>query len=104
MKIPWNLFHEQSSLPPAWASIIAGVSVLTSLSLSSFLVFEHLSAYKNPEVSSPSSEEFFFICSKLFAGLVFTGAEVSHWCGINGSLLCNRVGGYFSCDTMKNTY
>ncbi|CAA7391259.1 unnamed protein product [Spirodela intermedia] len=50
MKIPWNLFHGlSSSLPPIWATIVAGVFVLASLSLSGFLIFEHLSAYRNPE-------------------------------------------------------
>lgn len=35
---------------PIWASLIAGVLVVVTLSLSLYLVFEHLSAYKNPEV------------------------------------------------------
>ncbi|KAJ0077439.1 hypothetical protein Patl1_35714 [Pistacia atlantica] len=34
---------------PLWASLIAGVLVVVTLSLSMYLVFEHLSAYKNPE-------------------------------------------------------
>lgn len=34
---------------PTWASLIAGAFVLITLSLSMYLVFEHLSAYKNPE-------------------------------------------------------
>ncbi|MQM22960.1 hypothetical protein Taro_056020 [Colocasia esculenta] len=50
MKIPETLYHVlSSSFPPTWASVIAGVFVLVSLSLSLFLIFEHLSAYKNPE-------------------------------------------------------
>lgn len=35
---------------PSWALVAAGIFVLTSLSLSMFLIFEHLSSYKNPEV------------------------------------------------------
>ncbi|PKA47817.1 hypothetical protein AXF42_Ash020220 [Apostasia shenzhenica] len=35
--------------PPAWATAIAGVFVAISVSLSIFLLFHHLSAYKNPE-------------------------------------------------------
>ncbi|ERM96148.1 hypothetical protein AMTR_s00001p00045520 [Amborella trichopoda] len=34
---------------PPWAAIVAGTLVLVTLSLSMFLIFEHLSAYKNPE-------------------------------------------------------
>ncbi|XP_077220706.1 protein LAZ1-like isoform X2 [Tasmannia lanceolata] len=32
-----------------WAPVVAGVFVIISLSLSMFLLFEHISAYKNPE-------------------------------------------------------
>uniref|UniRef100_A0A5B6ZI85 Uncharacterized protein n=1 Tax=Davidia involucrata TaxID=16924 RepID=A0A5B6ZI85_DAVIN len=35
--------------PPTWASLVAGVLVLLTLTLSIYLLFEHLSAYKNPE-------------------------------------------------------
>jgi hypothetical protein len=35
---------------PVWATIISGLFVAVSLSLSLFLLFNHLSAYKNPEV------------------------------------------------------
>ncbi|XP_031491881.1 protein LAZ1 isoform X2 [Nymphaea colorata] len=34
---------------PTWASAVAGTFVLLTLAFSIFLVFEHLSAYKNPE-------------------------------------------------------
>ncbi|KAL6652224.1 hypothetical protein ACP70R_011149 [Stipagrostis hirtigluma subsp. patula] len=34
---------------PTWASLIAGFFVLLSLSLSMYLILEHLSAYNNPE-------------------------------------------------------
>lgn len=38
------------SSTPTWASLVAGVFVLITLSLSMYLLFEHLSSYKNPEV------------------------------------------------------
>ncbi|GAV60126.1 Solute_trans_a domain-containing protein [Cephalotus follicularis] len=34
---------------PAWATLVAGFFLLLSLALSMYLLFEHLSAYKNPE-------------------------------------------------------
>uniref|UniRef100_A0A0E0KTX8 Uncharacterized protein n=1 Tax=Oryza punctata TaxID=4537 RepID=A0A0E0KTX8_ORYPU len=34
---------------PTWATLVAGFFVLLSLSLSMYLIFEHLSAYNNPE-------------------------------------------------------
>ena len=33
-----------------WAMLVAGVFVLFSLSLSTFLLFDHLSTYNDPEV------------------------------------------------------
>jgi hypothetical protein len=41
---------------PVWATIISGLFVLVSLSLSLFLLFNHLSAYKNPEVVNGASD------------------------------------------------
>ncbi|XP_057436648.1 protein LAZ1 isoform X2 [Lotus japonicus] len=35
--------------PPVWATIVASVFLLMTLTLSMYLLFEHLSAYKNPE-------------------------------------------------------
>ncbi|XVF68051.1 hypothetical protein PTKIN_Ptkin10aG0172100 [Pterospermum kingtungense] len=35
--------------PPIWATLIAGVLLVMTLSLSMYLIFEHLSSYKNPE-------------------------------------------------------
>jgi hypothetical protein len=35
--------------PPVWATIIAAAFLLTTITLSVYLLFEHLSAYKNPE-------------------------------------------------------
>ncbi|XP_058090669.1 protein LAZ1 isoform X2 [Magnolia sinica] len=35
--------------PPTWAALVAGALVVLTLSLSLYLLFEHLSAYKNPE-------------------------------------------------------
>ncbi|CAB80501.1 putative protein [Arabidopsis thaliana] len=37
---------------PAWASFMAGAFLVLTLSLSLFLVFDHLSTYKNPEFAS----------------------------------------------------
>ncbi|KAJ3680446.1 hypothetical protein LUZ60_016724 [Juncus effusus] len=34
---------------PVWATVVAGFFVLLSLSLSTYLIFEHLSTYNNPE-------------------------------------------------------
>ncbi|GKV24190.1 hypothetical protein SLEP1_g33829 [Rubroshorea leprosula] len=38
-----------SNSPPLWATLIAGVFLVITLSLSMYLLFEHLNAYKNPE-------------------------------------------------------
>ncbi|XP_017630609.1 protein LAZ1-like isoform X2 [Gossypium arboreum] len=35
--------------PPIWATFVAGVFSIITISLSLFLIFEHLSSYKNPE-------------------------------------------------------
>ncbi|XP_057464459.1 protein LAZ1-like isoform X2 [Actinidia eriantha] len=35
--------------PPSWATLLAGAFVVLTLTLSIYLLFEHLSAYKNPE-------------------------------------------------------
>jgi len=37
------------SSPPTWATVIAAAFLLITLALSMYLLFEHLSAYKNPE-------------------------------------------------------
>ncbi|KAK6946524.1 Organic solute transporter subunit alpha/Transmembrane protein 184 [Dillenia turbinata] len=42
-------FNVLTYSPPIWASLIAGAFVLMTLTLSMYLLFEHLSAYKNPE-------------------------------------------------------
>ena len=44
---------------PIWATLVAGFFMLLALSLSMYLIFEHLSAYNNPEVSS------FYFCSPI---------------------------------------
>ncbi|KAI3700479.1 hypothetical protein L2E82_45109 [Cichorium intybus] len=36
--------------PPPWPTVVAGVFVFISLTPSSYLLFEHLSTYKNPEM------------------------------------------------------
>lgn len=52
MRIP--TYHDLVSLfayaTPIWASLSAGALVVVTLSLSMYLLFDHLSAYKNPEV------------------------------------------------------
>ncbi|KAL5562361.1 hypothetical protein UlMin_032108 [Ulmus minor] len=45
----FTLFINLAYSPPTWASLVAGALVLLALSLSIYLLFEHLSAYKNPE-------------------------------------------------------
>ncbi|CAL9112717.1 unnamed protein product [Musa textilis] len=50
MKITEQLYQSLLSYsPPIWATAIGGVSVVVTLFLSMFLLFQHLSAYKNPE-------------------------------------------------------
>ncbi|WOK98412.1 protein LAZ1 [Canna indica] len=50
MKIIDQLYMSLSSYsPPGWATTISGVLVAITLFLSMFLIFQHLSAYKNPE-------------------------------------------------------
>lgn len=46
-----NLVVALKFSPPLWTTIVVGVFVLISLSLSIYLMFEHFSAYKNPNVS-----------------------------------------------------
>ncbi|CAN0878726.1 Protein LAZ1 [Linum grandiflorum] len=41
--------HNLGYSPPIWASLIGGAFMALSLSLSCYLLLEHLSAYKNPE-------------------------------------------------------
>ncbi|XP_040870643.1 protein LAZ1 isoform X3 [Glycine max] len=44
-----NILIQLFSSPPAWATLIAAAFLLLTLALSMYLLFEHLSAYKNPE-------------------------------------------------------
>ncbi|KAF3963833.1 hypothetical protein CMV_011819 [Castanea mollissima] len=44
-----GLVTSLTSTAPLWASLISGSLVLFTLALSIYLLFEHLSAYKNPE-------------------------------------------------------
>ncbi|KAL8158860.1 hypothetical protein V2J09_000397 [Rumex salicifolius] len=48
MTIDFNLLGSDYTAP-TWAVVIAGASVILTLGLSLYLLFEHLSAYKNPE-------------------------------------------------------
>ncbi|MBA0655324.1 hypothetical protein Gotri_007238, partial [Gossypium trilobum] len=34
--------------PPIWATLIAGVFLVIALTLSVYLIFQHLSSYKHP--------------------------------------------------------
>lgn len=45
----FSLFAALKSSAPTWPYLLAGVFVFISLTLSIYLLFEHLSAYKNPE-------------------------------------------------------
>lgn len=45
-----NWLSEDGYSTPIWAVLIAGTFVVVTLTLSIYLMFEHLSAYKNPEV------------------------------------------------------
>jgi len=52
---------------PTWAILISGFFMLLSVSLSMYLIFEHLSAYNNPEVyftTTPCSVmgTFYIVC------------------------------------------
>ncbi|XP_068646574.1 protein LAZ1-like isoform X2 [Aristolochia californica] len=50
MRTAGLLFNKAVNLfPPSWAAIIAGAFVLITISLSMYLLFEHLSGYNNPE-------------------------------------------------------
>ena len=95
------LYH----FPPTWAALVASFFVLITLSLSLFLLMQHLSAYKNPEVfflllwihsvsftiGLHASVFWYF----KFHWLFLSGAEVSHWCYLNGSMLCCWIGNSF---------
>ncbi|RWR90587.1 protein LAZ1 isoform X1 [Cinnamomum micranthum f. kanehirae] len=50
MGLVWNLYISALDYyPPTWAAVVAGFLVVITLSLSLFLLFQHLSAYNNPE-------------------------------------------------------
>uniref|UniRef100_A0A0D9W880 Protein LAZ1 n=1 Tax=Leersia perrieri TaxID=77586 RepID=A0A0D9W880_9ORYZ len=51
MRINFRLFEPLLAeyTTPTWATLVAGFFVLLSLSLSIYLIFDHLSAYNNPE-------------------------------------------------------
>ncbi|RAL41797.1 hypothetical protein DM860_008979 [Cuscuta australis] len=42
-------FLSGGNSPPVWATLVGGFFLVVSLTLSTFLIFEHLSAYKKPE-------------------------------------------------------
>ena len=76
---------------PAWASFMAGAFLILTLSLSLYLVFDHLSTYKNPEVFTFSSSCYFylFICFNSPLSLSLSGANVFDWSHPHGPLLFN---------------
>lgn len=108
----FDLTSQLAYTPPAWASLVCGILVLITLTLSIYLLFEHLSAYKNPEVfisywiiytslyincAGFSNTIFvadmhFLICVCIY----LSGTKVFNWCHPHGSMLCSRVGKVFS--------
>ncbi|RVX12398.1 Protein LAZ1 [Vitis vinifera] len=58
------------SSTPTWASLVAGVFVLISLSLSMYLLFEHLSSYKNPEVLLHHNYNFIVLSKSFLIGVI----------------------------------
>jgi hypothetical protein len=57
---------------PTWAILISGFFMLLSVSLSMYLIFEHLSAYNNPEVrfvTMPCQVPFFLLVSNQISTL-----------------------------------
>ncbi|VFQ83263.1 unnamed protein product [Cuscuta campestris] len=44
-----QFFLSGGNSPPVWATLVGGFFLVLSLTLSTFLIFEHLSAYKKPE-------------------------------------------------------
>lgn len=88
---------------PTWATVIAGAFVLLTLTLSIYLLFEHLSAYKDPEVYIYVRERarkylcIVWIRLLLFTNFDFvlvigvTGAKVFDRCYTDGPVLCNWI-------------
>ncbi|URE28609.1 hypothetical protein MUK42_18201 [Musa troglodytarum] len=77
--------------------LLLPASVLVALSFSAFLVFVHLSAYKNPEVflTSPlllaSVSSHSASMNSHMSVIFLSGAEVLNWGHLDGPLLFNRV-------------
>jgi len=68
---------------PIWATLVAGFFMLLALSLSMYLIFEHLSAYNNPEVFS----FYFCILSSFFYIILFIRTMAKHNFTVLGSVL-----------------
>lgn len=79
---------------PAWATLVAGFFVLLALSLSMYLIFEHLSAYNNPEVCAFLLLHLVMKFQLLLICICSTsaGTEICSGCYFDGPLLCNWVG------------
>lgn len=94
----YNFLNRLSSeySTPIWAVLIAGFFIVVSLTLSVYLLFEHLSAYKNPEVNFWG---FFVIYVSVFwpfffgdfMVLLMAGAKVSDWSDSDGTMLCSWI-------------
>lgn len=84
--------------PPTWATLAAAAFVIMTLVLSLYLLFEHLSAYKNPEVLLFNDDDFlscnlaYFLSNSIIVpGYHLSGAKVFDWCYPNGPNLCCRI-------------
>lgn len=84
--------------PPTWATVAAGAFVILTLVLSLYLLFEHLSAYKNPEVllfnedASLSCNFSVFLSNSIITpGYHLSGAKVFDWCYPDGPNLWCRI-------------
>lgn len=98
--------------PPTWATIIAGVFVVVTLILSVYLLFEHLSAYKNPEVSffifkKESKEKFIrgnFMFKFCFDCVFRSKSFWLEWCWWCLVMLLNRLVFFVGLTFTKCTY
>lgn len=85
-----NLVSSYSA--PIWATLIAGFFVILTLALSMYLIFDHLSVYKHPEVIICSFWYFvkflYVYCNNMCICFVMAGTKVFDWSHIDGALLC----------------
>ncbi|TQE13929.1 hypothetical protein C1H46_000560 [Malus baccata] len=82
--------------PPTWASLVCGVFVLITLTLSIYLVFEHLSAYKNPEEQK-------FLIGVVLMVPCYAIESILIWCSFQlVSLLNPSISVY--CEILRDCY